>query len=196
MCKISPNYGLLGTAPTVGNGGTSRLIIAHYRSMPGSYSGVNLFPETESAIVVLINTIPMCDLSDWMTQLLTQTIFDIPEKVDVVSWVRQTVDAELGWHARIVSDMKRNQKPDTTPWKLGKYVGRYVNAAETFSMGVSEQQEKLILSFEGRQDEAFPMKHYHDNIFSWLQSRNELVSRARTVLRTLLGIIVERMNRI
>lgn len=183
MCKISPNYSLLGTAPTVDNGGASRLIIAHYGSMPGSYSGVNLFPETESAIVVLINTTPMCDLSDWMTQLLTQTIFDVPEKVDFVSWVRQTVDAELGWHARIVSDMKRNQKPGTTPSNLGKYVGRYVNAAATFFMEVSEQQEKLILRFEGRQDEAFSMKHYHDDTFSWLQSRNELVSRARTVLQ-------------
>ncbi len=183
MCKISPNYGLLGTAPTVGNGGASRLIIAHYGSMPGSYAGVNLFPETESAIVVLTNTTPMCDLSDWMTQLLTQTIFDVPEKVNFVSWVRQTVDAELGWHARIVSDMKRSQKPDTTPRRLGLYVGRYVNAAGTFFMEVSEQEEKLILRFEGRQDEAFPMEHYHDDTFSWLQSRNELVSRARMVLQ-------------
>lgn len=183
MCRISPNYGLLGTAPTVGNGAASRLVIAHYGSMPGSYFGVILFPETESAIVVLTNTTPMCDLSDWMTQLLTQTIFDVSGKVDFVSWVQQTVDAELAWHARIVSDMKRKRKPGTTPRRLGEYVGRYVNAAGTFFMEVSERGEKLLMSFEARQDEAFPMEHHHDDTFSWLQSRNDLVGRARTVLQ-------------
>ena len=199
MCTIGPNYALLGTAPTVGGddgGGASRLVIAHYGSMPGSYSGVLLFSETESAIVVLINTTPLCDLSDWMTQLLTQTIFDhdvAAEKIDFVSWVRRTVEAELGWHERLVSDMKRNQNQNRNqnqagtppPRALGEYIGRYINASRTFSkeIKIREHEEKLILRFEGRQDEAFPMEHYHHDTFSWLQSRNELVSRGRVVLQ-------------
>ncbi|KAH7002605.1 hypothetical protein EDB80DRAFT_578637 [Ilyonectria destructans] len=87
MCKTSPNYGLLGDAPVVGKGSAPKLIIAHYGSMPGNFSGVNLFPESQSAIILLTNTIPMCDMADWMTQLLTQTLFDFLEKVSYTDWV-------------------------------------------------------------------------------------------------------------
>ena len=92
---ISTNNGLLGEQPVNGKEAASKLIIAHYGSMSGSFAGVNLFPETESAIVVLTNTTPLCDLNDWMTQSLTQTLFDFPEKVDLVPWVKRTAEAEL-----------------------------------------------------------------------------------------------------
>ena len=95
MCKISTNNGLLGGQPVIGKGAASKLVIAHYGSMPGSFAGVNLFPETESANVVLTNTTLLRDLTDWMTQLRTQTLSDFPERVDIVSWVKRPAEAEL-----------------------------------------------------------------------------------------------------
>jgi len=151
--------------------------------MPGSYSGVNIFPETESAIVVLTNTAPRCDLADWMTQLLTETLFDFPKKNDYVCWVRKTVEAELGWHARITADMERNRKTGTSARPLDKYVGRYFNAAATLFLELRRNDDRLLILFGGREDEAFPLQHYQDDTFSWLQSRNELVTRARSVLQ-------------
>jgi len=183
MCKISTNNGLLGEQPVIGKGAASKLVIAHYGSMPGSFAGVNLLPETESAIVVLTNTTPLCDLSDWMTQLLTQTLFDFPEKVDLVSWVKRTAEAELGWHARITADMKRSQNSELPMRKMGEYVGTFVNKAETFFVEIAQRGDELLLLFEGRQDELFPMEHLIDDTFSWLQSRNDLVSRGRVVLQ-------------
>lgn len=183
MCKISPNNDLLGEQPVIGKGAASRLVIAHYGSMPGTFAGVNLFPETESAIVVLTNTTPLCDLTDYMTQLLTQTLFDFPEKVDLVSWVKRTAEAELRWHARITADMKRERVLAPPAHALGSYVGTYVNKAETFFMEIAQQEDKLLLLFEGRQDELFPLEHLNDDTFSWLQSRNDLVSRGRVVLQ-------------
>lgn len=170
MCKISTNNGLLGEQPVIGKGAASRLIIAHYGSMPGSFAGVNLFPETESAIVILTNTTPLCDLTDWMTQLLTQTLFDFPEKVDLIPWVKRTAEAELGWHARITADMKRNRNSGPPIRKLGEYVGTFVNKAEIFFVEITQRGDELLLLFEGRQDELFPMKHLNDDTFSWLQS--------------------------
>lgn len=43
MCKISPDFGMIGKAPIVGKGAVPKLIVAHYGNMtalPGSYSGV------------------------------------------------------------------------------------------------------------------------------------------------------------
>lgn len=151
--------------------------------MPGAYSGVSLFPETESVIVVLTNTTPRCDLSDWMTQLLTQTLFDFPKKNDYVHWVGNTIEAELEWHVRITSKMERDRKIGTSPTNLDEYVGSYLNSAGTFLLEIKRNDDKLSILFEGREDDDFPMQHYQDETFSWLQTRNELVSRARNVLQ-------------
>jgi Domain of unknown function (DUF3471) len=89
----------------------------------------------------------------------------------------------FGWHARITADMERNRKSGTSARPLDKYVGRYFNAAGTLLLEVRRKDDRLFLLFEGREDEAFPLQHYQDDTFSWLQSRNELVTRARSVLQ-------------
>lgn len=178
MCKISPNMGMLGKAPIVGKGAAPKLVIAHYGSMPGSYSGVNLFPESESVIVVLINSTPRCDLADWMTQLLMQTLFDFPQKHEYVQWVRETVDAELRWYAQTLEQMSIDRQIGTSPGDLNEYVGEYHNSANTFSISIRRKGDVLYLAFESRANETFAMQHYHNHTFSWLQPRDDLVSRA------------------
>lgn len=183
MCKISPNYELLGEAPIVGEGAPSKLVIAHYGSIPGIYTGVNLFPETESAIVVLTNSTPICDISDWLTQLMTQTLFDFPRKNDYVDWVKRTRDAELGWHAKVVAELEARKEPNTSPRPLKDYVGIYVNALETFKIAILEAEGGLKLAFQARSDEQYNLQHHEYDTFSWLQTRNEFARRGRPVLQ-------------
>ena len=181
MCKISSNVGMLGGAPVAGEGAPPKLIIANYGSMTGSFSGVNTFPESESTIVVLINSTPRYDLADWMTQLLTQTPFDIPEKSAYLNLVRNTVDAELRRHHQTSKQIRSICKKEPTPGDLDGYVGHYYNVAKTFSIEVRRDGNRLLLASEGRDDEVFPMEYCHDRVFSWLQSRDDLVKRARIV---------------
>ena len=119
-----------------------------------------------------------------MTQLLTQTLFDIPEKVDLVSWVKRTAEAELGWHARITADMERSQNSGLPMRRTEEYVGIFVNKAETFFVEITQRGDELLLLFEGRQDELFPMVHLNDDTFSWLQSRNDLVQSRKGWFRS------------
>ena len=183
MFKISPNLDQLGEAPVLGVGAQSRLLIAHYGSMPGACCGVNLFPESESVIVVLSNSTPMCDISDWTLQLLTQTVFDFPTKHDYVMWTRKTVDNELGWHGRLVSDLEARRAAGTHPRDLKEYTGSYLNTNGTFIISVALKEDSLQMSFQARKDETFSLKHYQHDSFCWLESRNELVSRGRWVLQ-------------
>lgn len=109
MCKISLNYGSLGHAPIVGKGTLPKLIIAHCGSMPGSYSAVLVFPETESIIIVLTNKTPRCDFADWTSQLLTETLFDFFCKHDYSEWTQKTVDAQLAWYGLVSDEFKQRQ---------------------------------------------------------------------------------------
>ena len=137
--------------------------------MPGCFAAVNLFPETESAIVVLTKTTPLYDLTDWMTQLLTQTLFDFPEKVDIVSWVKRTAEAELKWHARMTVEMKRKQDPAPPMRKIEEYVGTFVNEAHTSFVEIVQRGDELLFVFESREDELFNMTHLNGDTLLWLQ---------------------------
>ncbi|KAI9699592.1 MAG: hypothetical protein M1820_007091 [Bogoriella megaspora] len=106
MFKISPNLAQLGGAPILGRGSPSKLLIAHYGSMPGACCGLNLFPETQSAIVVLTNSTPLCDISDWLCQLLTQTLFDFSHQNDYISWTEKAVEKEKLWHPNVVRELE------------------------------------------------------------------------------------------
>jgi hypothetical protein len=57
--RISPNYELLREEPVLGEDAPPKLMIAHYGSMPGTFCGVNMFPESESFLVMLNNSTPM-----------------------------------------------------------------------------------------------------------------------------------------
>lgn len=50
-------------------------------------------------------------------------------------------------------------------------------------MEIKSKDYKPFILFEGRDDEAFPMEHYQDDTFLWLQSRNELVSEPEASFR-------------
>jgi hypothetical protein len=113
MCQISSNLDQSGEEPILGVGASSRLLIAHYSSIPGAYCGVNLFPETDTVITVLTNSTPICDMSDWILQLLTQTLFDFPNKNDDVMWTKKPVDRELGLHDRLVPELESKKTPGT-----------------------------------------------------------------------------------
>jgi hypothetical protein len=95
----------LGESPVIQRGADSGLVISHYGSMPGRFAAVLMFPETESAIVVLTNSTPLCDVVDYVTQFLAQVLFDMPQKVDVLAWVRRTVEEERKWYPRLVAEM-------------------------------------------------------------------------------------------
>ncbi|KAI1127107.1 beta-lactamase/transpeptidase-like protein [Nemania abortiva] len=183
MCKISPNLAVVGDEPILGIGAPSQLLIAHYGSMPGAYCGVNLFPETEAVIVLLSNTTPMCDIADWVIQLITQTLFDFPQKHDYVDWVQRTVDAEKGWYRRTAEELGRRQNPGTKPRPLSEYGGTYICDGKFFKITMLASDTYLEMKFQDLEDEVYYLKHYEHDTFSWLQPRDYFVSRGRWILQ-------------
>ena len=183
MCRISPNIELLGEGHILGEGAPPKLLISHYGSMPGTFCGVNLFPETESFLVMLSNSTPMCDSADWFTQLLTQTLFDFPKKIDYPHWVKRSVEAERAWYSKVADELELARRPDTEPKQLDNYVGVYVSGERYFMIVIKVKNEMLVMSFQNRKDEEFELRHYEYDTFCWLQPRNDLVKRARNVLQ-------------
>ena len=78
--------------PTVGKGGPSHLVIYHQESLPGALAAVNLVPDTESAIVVLTNSLALNDTADWVGQLVLEELLEVPERKDYIRAVESCVE--------------------------------------------------------------------------------------------------------
>ena len=72
--------------PVIGAGGASRLCLYHEGLMPGSSTNVYTFPETMTAVVVLQSGVALNDCPGWISQLLIEAIFDVPQKTISFSW--------------------------------------------------------------------------------------------------------------
>jgi hypothetical protein len=58
--------------PVLGRGATPRLALFHQGATVGYFPSFYLFPETESAVVVLTSSIANCDAADWIAQVTIQ----------------------------------------------------------------------------------------------------------------------------
>jgi hypothetical protein len=183
LVKFGTNVGLLGEGTVIERAAESKLVISHYGSMPGNFAAVLMFPETESAIIVLTNTTPACDMSDYITQFLIRILFDMPEQVDILAWVRRTVEEELKWYPKLLAEMSCESSDPIDLGDLKQYTGRYWNSSRTLLIEIRSETDGLAISFKGRDDEVWPLTPCRDETFSWLQLRNKLVSRGRVVLQ-------------
>ncbi|KAI1425225.1 beta-lactamase/transpeptidase-like protein [Xylaria sp. FL1777] len=69
------NRQVLGFLPNLGQRYPGKLVIWHGGNMPGTTAAICLLPETGTSVVVLQNSLGLCDVADWICQLIIDTIF-------------------------------------------------------------------------------------------------------------------------
>ena len=182
MGDIGCNPGLMPQGmPIVGKGAPPQLVFYHQGSLPGALAAVLLLPDTESAIVVLTNTLGLNDTPDWVAQLVLEEMLEVPNKNDYVAAARSSVAENAKWYPDTSEELSRNRKTDTSPRKLENYTGTYWDAIHVVKIEVSLEDGKLYWALQGLRSEKFSLEHYEDDTFTWLQPRNELAKRGRWV---------------
>lgn len=185
MGQIGLNPALLPQGmPVVGKDVPPELVIFHQGSMPGTLAIVILLPNTNSAIVVLTNTLALTDVADWVGQLVLEEILGVPQSArpDIISLAKTTIAENLKWYPDIISQLEKERKNGTSPKELHHYVGTYWDDIHVFKIVVTLENETLHWALQGLDSEKFELKHYEDDTFTWLQPRNELSRRGRWVV--------------
>ena len=181
---ISKNFAHLGAhVPRIGTNGPSTPTLNHAGMMPGARTAVILFPGSKSAVVVLSNTLGLSDAADTVAQLLTEILFDAPERHDFVDLTQKIIDVELRTLRDVAEQLERDRTPGTTPRKLDEYVGTYLNGLGTLTLDILIRKGKLALRLQGREEETFALEHYEHDIFTWVFSRDECARKGRFVCR-------------
>ncbi|CAK7198457.1 hypothetical protein SEUCBS139899_001118 [Sporothrix eucalyptigena] len=171
--------------PTVGNGLHRRpLVVYHQGTLPGALACAVLLPETCQVVVVLSNALALTDVPDWVAHLVVEELLGVlpDHRVDVFKYAHQSMAVNLAWYDGVTKGLVLTTVRRSRMRSLEAYVGTYVDRTGFFRVVVTLNEHQLAWAFQGLDSERYGLTHYDGDTFTWLQTRNELVSRGRWVL--------------
>ncbi len=175
---LNPMY--VNEMPKVGKGlEKPRLCIYHQGSIVPFLSSVHLLPDTNTAIVVLTNSMAKNDAADWLGQLLLEAVLDNPDKNDYISIAKESAMTSVELWPRMAKELEKHRIPRTQHKPLAEYVGTYYNIIHNWCIEIFEDTGVLRMCFQGNGQLSYLLVHYHHDVFSWLLTRNEVVHRGR-----------------
>ena len=169
--------------PILGMHSPPMMVYYHQGSTYGYYSSVLLFPETQSAIVVLTNSIPLNDAADWIAQVYASALFGFSNPAKYVKWAAESRKRMLGKVTGMKTrfdEIRRHHPPAARP--LEDYVRRYYNRARTFMIDIKRHETRrdhLELWFQGRDSQRYDLRHLQGDTFEWSLGYDESARRAR-----------------
>jgi hypothetical protein len=157
------------------------LCIYHHGSSNTFLSSVHLLPESNTAMVVLTNSMGNNDTADWVGELLLQTILDVPPECqhDHIKLAIASAERSSNLWIDMAEKLEQERVPNTKPQGHDQYVGKYFNKVKTYHIEVLERDGKLMMCFQGRHEQLYDLEHYHYDVFSWSLTRDEDVRRGR-----------------
>ncbi|KAK1750109.1 beta-lactamase/transpeptidase-like protein [Echria macrotheca] len=179
--------------PVLGAGGPSMLTYYHQSSAPGYYSAIFLFPETESVVVVMTNSMPLNDAADWIIQAYISALFNFPTTADYVELAERSGKSKLQKSDEVLKRMReiRDNHPHDKPLPASTYVGTYVNSIKNFHIEILEgptgpghpqDTRHLEMRFQGRESQRYQLRHLYGQVYEWAVDFDEAAKRGRAVI--------------
>lgn len=106
---------------------------------------------------------------------------EVPERNDYIKAAETSVAENAKWYPTTLGELQRVQENGTSSKNLEDYVGTYWDDIHVFKIVVTLEEGTLYWALQGLKSEKFRLDHYEHDIFTWLQTRNELASRGRWV---------------
>ncbi|PVH97613.1 beta-lactamase/transpeptidase-like protein [Periconia macrospinosa] len=163
----SDDTGFGGTAGA--RSSTKELLAATFTGYSGS---MVLDPRSQSAIVILVNSLPLFDIADFLGQLLLGTLLGEEVKTDYV----QLAESIIGTNKRLYDfykfelDKKRSDKKTTFPLK--KYEGEYWNEGGMICYSVKAQGDaQLLVTIKGSMLSTYKLELWGGDLFCFVPDR-------------------------
>ncbi|KAK3984501.1 beta-lactamase/transpeptidase-like protein [Cladorrhinum sp. PSN332] len=163
----------------------SRLALWHQGSLVGATAFVMLLPETESAVVVLTNTMAHNDAADWIGQLLAETLLaegPTSSNNDYVLLAEASKRRALEMYAELTRKIDEGRTTGGPPRPLRDFVGRYVGFGGVYEIKIVETDDGgLDMLLQGRESQRYRLLHHHEHTFTWFMTFNEQIKKARFI---------------
>ncbi|RYN65042.1 hypothetical protein AA0117_g12204 [Alternaria alternata] len=176
LVGINPN--MVDAMPTACKGCPPTRLVYHQGSGVGALSAAYLLPDSQSAIVVLSNSLDLCDSSDWVAQMLLEIVVESPQPNDYVKWAHLASTNSVNQMPHLQKRLRRERILGTRTRSLQDYVGRYWNKLDNFKLDVSIHKERLRITVQGLQQIHYDLDHYQYDCFVWNTTRDEMSKEA------------------
>jgi CubicO group peptidase (beta-lactamase class C family) len=174
---IGTNKGFVDEMPILADGIDSRLAFWHQGSLVGDTSFVMLLPETESAVVVLTNSMALNDAADWIGQLLVEKLLASPKRNDYAQLASLSAKRAIEKYEKLTNELEAGKDLSKLPKDLGKYAGSYVGVGGVLLIDIAVVEDSLQLRLQGRKSQTFRLHHYRDDVFSWFLTFDDQIKR-------------------
>lgn len=150
----------------------------HIGTVLGYDSAIQLFPETQSAIVVLANGIGRATASNLASQVLAPWIFGRPIPDHVMRFAEYEATLEIEHFDRLRRDW--SAKRDHDPAKsASSHIGIYINEDSEIQITIAtDANDNATVSFHKDGTHAMKLEHYSEDSFTFFpESRDEYMRR-------------------
>lgn len=183
MSELSGNSGLLDAYPTIGDASNAPLVFHHGGNNLGCSSAVYMMPELKSGIVVLGNALGHCDATDWTAQVLTEAYLCGTIRTPFRQYAIAAASHQRSAMERVQEMPHKEKRPSDPPSNLGRYTGTFWDKTHQFRIVVTlctqGDKTRLNMSLQGRQDEKYTLRHYHQDIFVFNETFDQVVNRGQ-----------------
>lgn len=159
--------------PIIGNSSPGTVVFHHDGSLVGMLSSVHLIPETETAIIVMTNSVPFTDPPDWVGQLIVETILGEKQPHDYIALSNKAKEFHFTRFPELKAEIEKGKtgKPPTND--ILAYEGKYYNEAHNFVLEVVRNGDGLKMISQGFSDAAYELRPYDGDTFYWSVDREE-----------------------
>lgn len=148
----------------------------------GYYTCALPFSETQSAVVVLTNTATLSGAADWISQAVTEAIFDNAEPTAFVQWAAKSKENRLSKYEALAKNIESDKDPQNSSRLLHEYTGGYFNDLGNVCIDIAENSggdSALLLSFQGHESQIYSLRHLRGDVFEWTLLHDEAAKRGR-----------------
>jgi hypothetical protein len=150
--------------PLVGKS-SKKVILSHNGNLSGFLASIMIIPETETAIIVLGNSMPFTNPPDLVSQLILESILEELNPNDYVQVAMDARDAHVAYVTLTQSLESGKGEPSSLPLK--GYVGRYFNSIGNFVLDVSLQAGRLHMVVQDIEVVSYSLQPYAGQTFWW-----------------------------
>ena len=172
---IGMNEAYLGhdKMPVIGEGSAGKIVFHHNGNLVGTLSSVHLLPETETAVLVMTNSLAFNDPTDWIGQLILETILDEKSPHDFIELARESRDASFKAYTDVISELEQGKTHVPPSQDLKNYEGDYYNQAHNFVLSIFQEDSQLRMMSQAMRDVMYTLEAYDGDTFYWPANREE-----------------------
>ncbi|MCJ1388323.1 hypothetical protein MMC18_001169 [Xylographa bjoerkii] len=175
----SMNNMLIGTDKLISTGAESPgvHIYHHTANLSGFFSSVFLVPSTQSAIVVMTNSFPLLDPTDFVGQLLVSVLLGEKPGPNILQLCKATRSASRSSYSPLIAQLANHKATKPPQFPYPAYEGEYINAAGNFVLSVTANPSGLLLNVQPPSRTYYDLLPYDGNTFFWPANREDEICK-------------------